>query len=417
MYLPTTVKNPFASIELERRVSANKKEYYFDKLWEFLLYLACMFPFTMWIPYYFVPALYTASDTQPYALVFSAVILLIYIWKNPHLDKATMVCVFWGIGVIVFALLAIPDMGVGAALKKYSTYVSGVSIPIAVFLILKKNQGLNEGLLKLGIWIWFIVGFIQKNWIPNFGHYMVIRQVTNVSRGVVSCATEPTTYGCVCFFLILIALHFKKSRAFYVGFLLLQIFALAGSTISLLYVGVYIVGIALNEIIQRKKFALLKAVGLVGGGIWALYLGNKYNLLPARMKYLVGFAFQGNWVRVFGDGSVKLRIMGITDSVGSFLEHHGMPQGFNVVRLNSGIGILLMECGFFTIIFLAAVAVIIYKAYPKRIRFIFVFGFMCVMFSTVTFSNPIVGFYLGTCMYYGWLNEKKEAEVEGTLDL
>lgn len=415
MYLPTTVKNPFSEIKFERKHL--NREQIISKVWEVMLYLFCFFPYTMWISYHWFPKLYTASDTQPYALIFSTLFLLIYIWKEPMLKHETILILCFEFGVSILAILSIKEAGVGYAFKTYSTYVSAFVIPAAIYIVLKKNHGLNERLIKCCIWIWFAVGFIQKYFIPNFGNFWVIRQTTSSARGVVGCATEPTHYGTVCVFMMLIAYGFLKNRWLYIGILLIQIMGFAGSTISLMYIGVYLVAIALNQIVLRKKFAFVKSAGIIFGGTGMLYYIYTKGILPVRMNYLLGYIFDRNWKKFFGDGSVRIRVSGIVDSLSSFIENHGMPQLMVVTRLNSGIGILLMECGFLAIFYLVAVAVVIYKAYPRNLRFIFVFGFMVIMFSTITFSSPMVGFYLGYCMYLGWERERKERTLEGTLDL
>jgi hypothetical protein len=411
MQLPTRVVNPFSTLKLERTVFSR------DKILEVLLYVACFFPFTMWIPYYFVPALYTASDTQPYALVFSFFIAIIYLWKEPQISKLMVTILLFCIGVSVFAIVGMDQTGTMSVLKIYSTYVSIISISLAVYLVLKKNGGLNEKIVKICIWIWFAAGFIQMYVKEDFGHYLVVRQATNATRGVVGLATEPSAYGYVCFFLLLVALTFKRNMLLYVGLLLIQILAFAGSSVTLLYIGVYIVGIVLNEIILRKKFAFIKAVVLIGGGIGILYYAYIKNILPTRMGILVKYVFTGRWDLLLNDGSIKLRINGIRDSITSFLENNGLPQGFGISRTFSGIGILLMECGIFALVFLLAIGIIIWKAYPRRTRFVFVFGFMVMMLSTVTFSSPVVCFYIGYCAYQGWLSNEERNKIESTMDL
>ena len=97
MYLPTTVKNPFSEIKFERKHL--NREQIISKVWEVMLYLFCFFSYTMWISYHWFPKLYTASDTQPYALIFSTLFLLIYIWKEPMLKHETILILCFEFGV------------------------------------------------------------------------------------------------------------------------------------------------------------------------------------------------------------------------------------------------------------------------------------------------------------------------------
>jgi hypothetical protein len=306
---------------------------------------------------------------------------------------------------------AFESEGVGAAFKTESTYISVLSITLCVYMLMKRRGGMNERLVKVNSWIWFLFGFVQTYIKSDFGHYLVIRQSTNLTRGVVGCATEPSAYGYVGLIMILLAFRFKKHRVFYIGLWLFQILGLAGSTVSLIYVGVYIVAYVINDIMLRKKFAVVKSLVILGGGIGALFYLNAKQLLPSRMGILVNYAFAGRWNMIYNDGSVHKRLGGVIDSFVGFWQNRGIPQGFGIERPFSGIGIYLLECGIFSIPFLAAVGWIIWKAYPGKYRFIFTFGFLVVMISTITFSSPIVCFYLGACMYWREERIKKQREL------
>lgn len=401
MYIKTRHKNPFATMTMERKIWDRTQ--IIDKVWEILLYLTCLFPFTMWIPF-----LNAATDTQPYAVIVAFFCVIYYFFvdkaakENQKMNKLLaflmLICVAMG----AIAILSIPDAGIARVAKQYVMYMSMILIPLAVFFVWKRNDGMNERLIKLCIWIWFLTGVMQKTVNPNFGSQFVFRQSTNAIRGAVGLATEPSAYGFYCFFVLLLTLSFKRNRLLYMALLVIQIFGLAESSVTVMYFGVYIVGFILNEIVLRKRFAILKTALLGGGGLGAVYLAYQKNLLPTRMKQLVGYAFTGNWKRILGDESIALRIGGIVDSFDSFVKHYGMPQGFGGNRAFSGVGILLVEGGIISIVLLFVVGRFIWNAYPKRYRFIFVFGFMITMLSAIPFSSPIVCLYMGYCVYFAW---------------
>ena len=77
-------------------------------------------------------------------------------------------------------------------------------------------------------------------------------------------------------------------------------------------------------------------------------------------------------------------------------------------KIMSGIGGLFYECGFIAIIILLAIAVIIWKSYPRDTRLLYTAGFLCIMLSSIPFSSPIVGFYLGHCLYEMRKREKEK---------
>ena len=409
MYIKTRHKNPFASMRIERKIWDRAQV--MDKVWEILLYLTCLFPFTMWIP-----ALYTATDTQPYAFVGSVLIISYYFFvdkeklqnrlMNRNMSMLFFICLLMG----VLAIVAIPEYGVMRVAKQYVMYLSVIAIPYAIAMVWKRNGGMNEALIKVCILIWFASGIIQKTIDNNFGSRFVMRQSTSATRGIVGLATEPSAYGFYCFFVLLLVLSFKKNKLLYVALLIIQIFIFAESSVTLIYFGVYVIGYVINEIILHKRFALLKAMTILIGGIAALYYAYQKSLLPSRMRTIMGYIIHSQWDRLLKDGSIEQRIKGIIDSLSVFWANHGLPDGFGHDRYFSGVGILIAEGGIISIILLYVIGKIIWQAYPKKYRFIFVFGFMITMLSAIPFSSPIVCFYLGYCAYMG---QVKNADQKG----
>lgn len=405
MYIATRHKNPFAAMKLERKVW--NKAFVIDKGWEILLYLTCLFPFTMWLPFF-----NTATDTQPYAIVVAFFCLIYYFLidkdakDNHKMSKFMMVLTILCVLMGSLAFLSMPDAGLVRVAKQYVMYMSMIMIPLSVFLVWKKNGGMNETLIKICIWVWFLCGIIQKTINPYFGNRFVMRQSTSWTRGVVGFATEPSAYGFFCFFLMLIAFSFQKNRLLYIGLLIIQIFGFAESTVSLMYFGVYIIGYFLNEIVLRKKFALLKVAIISAGGFGTFYYAYIKGFLPTRMNWLAMAAFRGDWKYIIYDESIAERIGGIVDSFQAFVANRGMPHGFGGDRAFSGVGILLVEGGVISIFLLGVIALLIWRAYPKKYRFLFVFGFLITMLSAIPFSSPIVCFYLGYCVYQGFVHKE-----------
>jgi MFS-type transporter involved in bile tolerance (Atg22 family) len=125
------------------------------------------------------------------------------------------------------------------------------------------------------------------------------------------------------------------------------------------------------------------------------------------MNRIMGYVVNANWNELLKDGSIEQRINGITQSFSVLIANRGLPNGFGGDRYFSGVGILIAEGGFISILLLCVIGKIIYDAYPRKYRFIFVFGFMVTMLSSIPFSSPIVCFYLGYCLYMGSESKKK----------
>jgi hypothetical protein len=357
----------------------------------------------MWFPF-----LYTGTDTQPYAFAVSVIVILYYYFvkKEKTYPKAILLLLLVCVLVGVYAMWDIPDYGFAYVIKRYVMYMSIVAIPEAVFLVMKANAGVNENLIKLCIWLWFFSGVIQRTVKPDFAGQFVARQSTSLIRGVVGFATEPSAYGFWALFVLVMALTFQKHRILYIGLLIVQILGLAQSSVTLIYLGVYFAGYLLNEILLGKRFALLKTVGLSAGVLGLLYFAYQKSLLPTRMYLILRLVLEGSWEKLRMDESISERIGGITQSIADFISNRGIPQGFGGERYFSGVGILLVEGGFLSVVILCILGILIGRAYPRRYRFLFVFGFMVTMMSSIPFSSPIVCMYLGYCVYQG---EKRRA--------
>ncbi|MDD6157411.1 MAG: hypothetical protein PUB52_10395 [Lachnospiraceae bacterium] len=315
----------------------------------------------------------------------------------------------------VFAITGIRQISIYMVFRSYFTYASLVFIPYATFLILQYGKGLNDKLIKLCIWIWFGVGFIQKYINSSFGYGLLSRHSTNQTRGVVGLATEPSAYGYMCVFMILLAINLRKHALFYVGMLLVQILFFAGSSVTIIYLGVYAVAFIINELCMRKKYTFVKILLLAGCAGAGIYYVRNYVSKGTRIRILVDYLFE-NPERFLEDGSIKRRILAITDTFGSFIEHHGMPQGLSDYKWMSGIGCMLVEGGLLSVIILVVIAMIVWRGYPRQFRIFYTLGFMVMMVSAIPFSSPIVGFYIGYCAYQGWLREQ-EKKNESIMDM
>ena len=371
-------------------------------LLDILLYVTCFFPF--------VEIVYIGSDTQPYGALVSLFVVIIYICHNFKVtSKGYLIMALIGILVGASALVSLFRISVYMVFRSYFGYFSMIVIPLAVFFSMKKNGGMNDTLVKACIWIWFLVGAIQKYVNPTFGYVLLSRHTTNAQRGTVSLASEPSAYGYMCLFMILLAFGLKKNAKLYILLLLVQIVAFAGSTVTLVYLAAYVGFYMLNEILLGKKFALAKVVFLGIAGFGGLLLIQKFASGIPRMHTLVNLLFTDP-TRLLKDGSIQMRLEDIVFSFRSFWENHMLPHGLSEQKLMSGVGTLFYECGFIAIPLLVTIGVVIWKGYSRDIRLVCVLGFMVVMMSSIPFSSPMVCFYLGYCVYQGWERANKKAE-------
>lgn len=411
MIIPVKVNNPFGTMKFNRKVhqieAKDVLKTVVNKITELLLYLTCFFPFVSFI--------YTGSDTQPYAAIWAMFVLVcLLLFREIKVSRVVLVLIGCCLVMGAFAITGIGQLPFLQLASGAFSYITLITVPLATFLIMKKN-GWNETLVKIFIWVWFCVGFIQKYIEPTFAYSILSRHTTSSTRGVVSLATEPSAYGYMCIFMLVLAFSFKENKYVYMFNLLIQIVLFAGSSVTLIYLAVYLGMIILNEIVLHKRFAFIKTACLAIGGIGAFVMLYKYiprsNRIGALLYYLMN-----DPKRFFMDGSIKLRIDAIVYSFQGFIENNGLPHGISETRIMSGVGGLFYECGFIALIILAAIAIIIWKGYPVKTRFIFTAGFMVIMISSIPFTAPLVSFYLGFCLYQGWLREQ-EKKSESIVDM
>lgn len=374
-----------------------------DGIFEILLYFACFFPFVRVIP--------TNTDTQPNAALIAILIIILYWIKDGIQTRKYWIIAVPCVGMGGLALLGIFFDGFSSAFRSYFSYVSLICIPLAVLTIMKKRGGLNETLVKVCVWIWFIVGFIQKYYVYDFGYSILSRHTTGKTRGAVSLATEPSAYGYMCLFMILIVLQMKRQVIFYTGLLLLQIVVFASSSVTIVYIGVYVLAYMLNELFLKKKFALFKTVGVAGLGIGGLFAIKRIVPPTNRMGALVNYLFEEPQ-KIIEDESIVMRVEAITFSFESFIENNFMPHGMYTFKIMSGIGGLFYECGFIALIILVGIGVIIYKGSHRKYRLMYLLGYMIIMFSSIPFSAPLMCFYLGVCLWSaGVVKEEQQKET------
>lgn len=361
-----------------------------DMILEILLYATCFFPF--------VQIVYIGTDTQPYGLLISMVIVLLYIKRKPYISRAFGTVVTLSILMSAFAVVMFIGGNAAASVRSYFTYVTLIFVPFAVSIILEKNGGLNEPLVKIAIWIWFLFGFIQKYIRADFGYNLTARHTTGGTRGAVSLGSEPSAYGYICIFLLIIVLRFEKYVLFYSVLLLTQIVMFASSSVTLVYIAAYMIFYITNEILQHKQSSIIKSLGIAGIGIAGIFLIATYVPQTNRMGNLVrNLIHQPD--KLLKDESIVMRVDAIKYSFNSLYENYFLPYGMSEKKIMSGVGGLFFECGFIAAFILGAIAAIIWKSYPKNQRLFYTAGFLCIMFSSIPFSSPIVGFYLGHCLY------------------
>jgi hypothetical protein len=364
-----------------------------NKIVYFLFYMALCFPF--------VGGGVTNTDTQPWALFWGIALVLgrcirTREWeRNVYIDVLT---VYLLISVLIGLYSVTTGLGVMSLARSGANYASVFFITIAVYQMLKVQHGLKENWIKLAILIWFVVGLIQRFVDKSFAYGLLSLPRTSADRGVVSLSGEPSFYGYMCIFFLLFAIEFKRHRLIYMACLLFEIVFLAMSTLTILYLVIFVGFYILEDIAKRRPFGL----AVIALGVMALFGGylamRNYTSDNRLLKMLKAFYYDPG--TILDDDSLNQRFADIKMALTSVLEQWGLPHGFYQTRIMSGYGAALYETGIFAVMIIVLFAVLFAEG---EHAFTVAASMTVIMFSAIQLACPMLSFYLGCCLYKKYL--------------
>lgn len=370
---------------------------YIRKFWDrklnrivyFLFYMAMCFPF--------VGGKIINTDTQPWALLLAILLvcgrcLATKCWeRNTYIDILTL---YFMIAVVIGLFSVTKGLPVMSLARSGANYASVFFIPIAVYQMIKEMDGLNEKWIKLAIWIWFAVGMIQRFVNRSFAYSLLTLPRTSADRGVISLSGEPSFYGYMCLFFLLFVMEFKKKRLLYMACLLFQIVFLAMSSITILYVAIFIMFYILEDVMKGGRLGLsfisIGIASLFGG-----YLAMRNFQSDNRLLKLLKALYYDRSV-LLDDPSMNQRMDDIQGALGAFAEHLGLPYGYATNRIMSGYGAALYETGVAAILIIVLFAVLFAEG---KHAFATTASMTVIMFSAIQLACPMLSFYLGYGLY------------------
>lgn len=350
--------------------------------------ILCCFP-------YVFPNPIILTGIQPYAILFSALVLAWYIICGGRMwtDDPLMVAIAIGTAITVFiAILSLINAPVTTIARELCAYLNIFLVP-AAFCVLNENGNYNlERLYKVCILIWLAVGLMQT--FINKAMFSQILYHTNTSadRGVFGLATEPSFYGIQLYFFLYLVKGFKKHKIqYYVALVVWAVFIVKSAT-ALLFIGGFLAADFFDgkETVKKLLFLGILLIGL------AMVLEPLLSVLKgSRLLYLIGQVLDEGLAALASDQSAFGRIARITDSVGQALSAGLVPQGI-IVKFGSAWGGALNHLGLFGFIYVFAVPAFISRFYltsPGKAA-----GYLSVLllfFTTVQLSNPTIGLLIG----------------------
>lgn len=373
-------------------ITLNKKHTSLTLILEFFLYFFVFFPYLSFIPF--------PSDTQPYAALFSVFIF----FMSVNIDKINKNIVYAIILFIISFLFFIFERNL-FAFRDFFGFLSFFNITYASLYVLRQ-KGFNSKLFHYFSLIWIFIGLVQLFFIRDFMNFLISDSRTTTTRGVTSLAVEPSYFGIILIFFMLIELlttYNKKWMLLYS----ICIIILTQSAMAVLYLMVF-AGIYYS--IYNKRIFFVTIIFIILLFVILLNIDSTSRLINLLQKIVT----VGPIKLIQLDGSINDRIGHIYFSFKGFFINYFLPHGFsswakylavevpkqtffwNITpyRIMSSYGSALFTLGFIGLLLPFIYNRVIYKITNKRKK-IFLFLFLNIFYLTaIPISFPLFSFFL-----------------------
>lgn len=350
------------------------------------------------------------TDTQPYALLVSLIILVcnydrVSLPKNMVIYSVSLIAY----ATIILAFSIVRGIPLFEGVRSYVNYISISVIPVATYEVLEESNGVDETQVKWAIFIWLIVALIQYFISKSFGSFLLEDLRTTDNRGVTSLTNEPSFYGYMCMFALMLTGSFLTKRWPYSILLIVQIVLLAGSAISTLYL---LIGTAILILVSFTRLSskrVLSIIAFVVGFTVAIYALIEF--FPGMRLSQLLYSALNDPQTLLGDESIMARVDDIGFSISTALNNGFLPALFQGRRIMSGYGNLLIDLGFPGIALIALFFCVAWKGFPgsslwrKTVSILLTI----MMFSAIQLSNPLFSFLIGLS-FWGCYSQRKKID-------
>lgn len=376
--------------------------------------IAFFFSLFVFLPY--IAIVPTGTDTQPNALLAASLLLLLFLAITRFRMTFT-----WPIAciILIFAYSVIISLSLNSiGIRSIMGYASVSIIALASYHVF--NRGLFTHLtIRIAAFTWFFFGAVQMFFNPEFGSQLMTRASGSsfAGRGVVSLAPEPSYYGIVCVFMLLVIQMLmsvnsmdKKQGRRYQLFLSLQILLLAQSFTAVTLVLVYYVSNLMVRLSVKNVFRISLSVTIAGAIVMHFFA-------TSRMGRLLGIILTHPFEIMRRDQSASERLVDIFASFYGFYESlpfsfgHGTSSYLDFMathsdifptfdlaltsnKIMSGYGSALFELGYMGILLILAVLYAFWQTKNREYQAVGLF-LTAVMFSAIPPSFPLFGFMIG----------------------
>lgn len=377
------------------------------KLSKFIIVLFYIFTF---FPYLKIIDL--GTDTQINAFFISIVIVFIYGFeiKIPKEIKLLFLIMYISIIIGLFGMINFNFF------RRVFNYITLFFVSFATYIVMNgQEEEKVEKYIKICINIWLVVGILQEITNQKFLTFLISGARTSATRGVLSLAPEPTYYGTMCIFFILLSIRFRKNRNLYIINCIVQIVFLAKSTMCTLILGLMLMIYGISKI--NKPYFIFIAVAVFLTSIVTYNTIEEY--MPNSRLYSIIKELDNPMDLLVEDASINQRVGHIYYSLKGSIENLGLPNGYNkwikyieeqhnpyfpwvapTISIMSGYGAAIFELGIIGII----IIIISFKSLKfylknKSNNIVFLLSLTLIMFTALPLSNPIYSFFIGYGLY------------------
>lgn len=352
------------------------------------------------------------TDLQPYFLILSVPLLMSFNLKVNRIILLLFIPLIFSCFLLIFS------HSIFTGLRSISGFLNLFITTTIFFQLLKKYNILFILSLKFSIYIWGLIGLIQYFINREFGTILLSRVSTDESRGVTSLAPEPTFYGLVCLFLILIISNVNfNNKNIYIFLLLIQIVFLASSSMTIILLFFYMFYFVIFKFNLRYiLYSLFIGASFISilfySTIDASSFGRVYNIYQMIIE---------NPISIFSlDASANDRLSSIYVSIYGFFDNMFLPHPYgsydsyqkNILRGNtffwwtqdrsriqSFYGSILFNIGFIGLFIPFVISKLLYKTHNRRDYLVNFFFINTILFTAIPVSFPFVAIYIATLLY------------------
>lgn len=363
--------------------------------------------FFVFFPY--ISIINLETDSQPWAILFSIFILFFFKLRFYELD------LHLGLVAIFSLLLIIISNNEFNSIRSIVNYLSLFFVAHATYLILKTRRISIDKIIKCSVVVWLAAGLMQKLIDKNLFGFLLPSIRTTENRGVVGLAPEPTFYGIVLIFFALYLSHLEtKNKYTYIALCIFGIFALAQSSMAILFIAVFAFFFLLVNF-KIKYFLAFFAV------LIAMPFVLEFAAPESRMFVLVDHLISEPETLLFIDASINDRFFHIFFSLKGLFDGYLLPHGYSewlpyvkkelyeysdVVivewfslggRIMSGYGSAFFELGIIAMIIPFSLTWLLWRLYKdnKRKFFFYTLSVNTMLFSAIPIGFSLFSFYFG----------------------